>query len=297
MSKLKKNPKFSQTIDKKGLKIDRDINPVYLCQVSPNVSCGACCGLYNIAGLSRVKLEAMLERRTRWFAQVPPTVSGIDAFKARVERTEPQERPFPDFHHCAFLGMIEDAGRRVGCLLHPLAKGNDGLDWRGLSYYGGMACRTYFCPSVRQLPARWLTAVRQCMDHWYLHGLIVTERRLITAFFEVLEQRIGRRIKASDFIRNSLPSQGLNEFARLKTNWPFRRLNAPGACNYFFEDGQYHRPALEPIAGGNAASPFDVIFRELDTGFSSVNKIKAAEETIEAIFKHITLALERPQTA
>ena len=122
-------------------------------------------------------------RRTRRFAAVPRTVAGIDAFKASIEGTEPRKRPFPDFHHCAFLGMIEDAGRRVGCLLHPLARGNGGVDWRGLSYYGGMACRTYFCPSVRHLPVRWLTAVRQSMDHWYLHGLVVTERRLLAALF------------------------------------------------------------------------------------------------------------------
>lgn len=66
------------------------------------------------------------------------TVAGIAAFKARVEADESQQRPFPNFHHCPFLGMIEDESRRVGCLLHPLAHGNYGIDWRGLSYYGGM---------------------------------------------------------------------------------------------------------------------------------------------------------------
>jgi len=116
-------------------------------------------------------------------------VAGIDAFKSSVESTEPQERPYPDFHRCAFLGMIEDDGRRVGCLMHPLAEGNSGVDWRGLSYYGGMACRTYFCPSVRHLPVRWLTAVHLSMDHWYLHGLVVTERQLLAALFTELKNR------------------------------------------------------------------------------------------------------------
>lgn len=74
-----------------------DCKSVYLCQVSPHVSCGACCGLYNMADLSPEKLGAMLTRRTRWFADVPRTVKGIDAFKDRVEGAEPQERPFRIF--------------------------------------------------------------------------------------------------------------------------------------------------------------------------------------------------------
>ncbi len=41
---------------------------VYLCQVSAQVSCGACCGLYNVADLSRENLTRMLERRTRCFS-------------------------------------------------------------------------------------------------------------------------------------------------------------------------------------------------------------------------------------
>ena len=234
----------------------------------------------------------MLTRRTRWFADVPRTVEGIDAFKARVEAAEPQKRPFPDFHHCAYLGMIEDTGRRVGCLLHPLAEGNHGLDWRGLSYYGGMACRTYFCPSVRRLPAPWLSALRMSMDHWYLHGLIVTERHLLTAFFEALEHRIGRRIVASDFEQGSRTPEYLREFAGLKTSWPFRRQNAPGACNYFFEDGQYRRLDLTPATDGMTASPFGAIFRELDSDFASAVEMKAAETILETIFERLTLALK-----
>ncbi|MCB2148706.1 MAG: hypothetical protein KQI81_19660 [Deltaproteobacteria bacterium] len=272
---------------KENLTPDAVTHTVYLCQVSPNVSCGACCGLYNVADPDPRALEVMLRRRTQWFADVPRTVAGIDAFKARVEGIEPQERPFPDFHHCPFLGMIEDTGRRVGCLLHPLAPGNHGLDWRGLSYYGGMACRTYFCPSVRHLPVRWMTAVRQSMDHWYLHGLIVTERRLLSAFFKELENRIGRPVNESDFSDGSDTALLFRTFATLKLNWPFRRKGAPGVCNYFFEDGQYLRPAVGKTADGIPASSFETIFRELDSGFSSTREIHDAAERIEDIFRRI----------
>ncbi len=260
---------------------------LYLCQVSPNVSCGACCGLYNVADPTPLALEAMLVRRTKWFATVPRSVAGIDAFKAQVEGSESPERPFPDFHHCPFLGMIEDTGRRVGCLLHPLANGNAGLDWRGLSHYGGMACRTYFCPSVQHLPARWLNALQQSMDHWYLHGLMVTEQRLLSVFFESLEHRIGRRIDPSDFSDSTGTSQLFQTFATLKLDWPFRRKSAPGVCNYFFEDGQYQRPAVERTTGKIPVSPFEKIFQELDSGFSSTSQLQEAEACIEELFRKI----------
>ena len=259
------------------------LHTVYLCQISPHVSCGACCGLYNVSDPSRENLEAMLMRRTRWFAEVPRTVAGIDAFKTSVEGTEPQERPFPDFHHCTFLGMIEEDGRRVGCLLHPLAKGNEGLDWRGLSYYGGMACRTYFCPSVRHLPVRWLTAVRQSMDHWYLHGLVVTERWLLAALFTELENRLGRVINSADFSKPGPAAALVTTLATLKLNWPFRRQGATGVCNYFFEDGLYPRPAVKRKTATSPSAHFEAFFKELDSWFSSVDRIERAEATIERL--------------
>ena len=264
---------------------------VYLCQISPNVSCGACCGLYNVADPSRENLEAMLMRRTQWFAAVPHTVTGIDAFKSSVESTEPQERPFPDFHHCAFLGMIEDDGRRVGCLLHPLAVGNGGVDWRGLSYYGGMACRTYFCPSVRHLPVRWLTAVRQSMEHWYLHGLVVTERRLLAAIFAELENRLGRVINTADFSKPVPAAALLTTLTTLKMNWPFRRQGAPGVSNYFFEDGLYARPAVKRKTKTLPASRFEDIFNELDSGFSSTDDIEDAEAKIQGLLIALEMTL------
>jgi hypothetical protein len=266
---------------------------VYLCQVGAHVSCGACCGLHNIADPSPENLEALLTRRTRWFAGVPRTVAGIDAFRDRVTRAEPDQRPFPDFHHCPFLGMIEDDGRRVGCLLHPLAAGNAGLDWRGLSHYGGMACRTYFCPGVRQLPARWLTAVRRSMDHWYLHGLIVTERRLLAEWFTHLEKRLGRSVEADDFSHEPARAALRYAFSALKIEWPSRRPDAPGVCNYFFEDGLYPRPEIEMGEKRISSSRYGAIFRELDSGFPSSSDIKAAEEKIEAMLTALVTAIRR----
>lgn len=271
--------------------IDSGGPAVYLCQVNPGVSCGACCGLYNLADASLEAIEAMLSRRTRWFAGVPRTVAGIDAFKKRVEAAEPPDRPFAEFHHCVYLGMIEDAGRRVGCLLHPLAAGNAGVDWRGLSYYGGMACRTYFCPSVKKLPARWLSALRASMDHWYLHGLIVTERHLLAALFMELERRLGGAIDLSDFSSTSASTALKRTLTSLKLEWPFRRRGAPGVCNYFFDDGQYQRPPVVRTRNAIGSSRFDTLLRELDSGFTSPDDLAAAEAIIDDLMADLVSAV------
>ncbi len=267
-----------------------DDDRVYLCQVGPKVSCGACCGLYNVADPAPQALETLLARRSRRFAEVPRTVDGIDAFQAEVMRTEDDARPFGHFHHCPFLGLI-DQGRRVGCLLHPMASGNAGIDWRGLSYYGGMACRTYFCPSTRHLPGRWLTAIRQSMDHWYLHGLILTERRLLTCFFEELERRLHRPVRDDDFAVGSHAAAFFKRFAGLKVNWPFRRKDAPGVCNYFFEDGRYGRPTVSFTACGKSWTPLAGIFRELDAAFSSAAELRQAKRTVEELLAQIVVSL------
>jgi hypothetical protein len=189
------------------------------------------------------------------------------------------------------LEYQKKSGQRVGCLLHPLADGNHGQDWRGLSYYGGMACRTYFCPSVRNLPDRWLAALRQSADHWYLHGLIVTEQRLLRAIFGQLEQRIGRQLKAADFSGSADAASQLRRITGLKLAWPFRRRDTPGPCNYFFEDGHHRRPALKPTPGAAAPSPFSTIFQELDSAFTSAVALSRAEGMVEDLFHRLVKKL------
>jgi hypothetical protein len=43
---------------------------VYLCQINERVSCGACCGLYNVADVSSEELTEILIRRTEAFERI-----------------------------------------------------------------------------------------------------------------------------------------------------------------------------------------------------------------------------------
>ncbi len=268
-----------------------DTFDIYLCQVSETVSCGACCGLYNLPNLSREKLENLLSKRTEDFESVPRTEDRIFEFQRRNKGPHRLSRPFPQFHHCSFLGFIGGKRGCVGCLLHPAMPGNDGVDYRSLSWYGEKACRTYFCPTTNKLPGVYQSILRKAIDNWYDFGLIVTEHSLVTAYFKEVESRLGRRIALSDYSQNSPATNAFREFAELKSKWPYRRNDAPSPCNFFFENGLYPRPAVFRATPDIGLSSYEKILRELDTGFSSAKEMEAADQLLDDLFLKAERAL------
>ena len=256
---------------------------VYLCQVSSSVSCVACCGLYNVSDASVSNLEVLLNHRTTEFTQVNRTADGIYQFQETIVSLENQKRPFRDFHHCAFIGLIGRNRNRVGCLLHPDADGNDGVDYRGLSWYGGMACRSYFCPTHRQLPARFKIAAREAAPNWHLYGLMITEVNMLARFLTAVENRLNRPLQTGDVLKYPDWKTALQEFFRLKTDWSFRSSESHGPANYFFEDGQHATPAVKYPERCVGRSPYDKIFRALHSSFGSQEALREAEACIDAL--------------
>jgi hypothetical protein len=265
---------------------------VYLCQVNENLSCGACCGLYNCANASRGHLEAQLIDRTERFRDVPRDPDAITDFQVKEERRDPRPRPYPDFYHCPFLGLVGENGSRVGCLLHPLAKGNAGIDYRGLSFYGGLACRDYFCPTYRHLSRNYKDIVRAVCRDWYLYGLVVTEDRLLAAFFNAIEDRLGRSLTAADITQRPAAGRSILDFLELKLDWPYRHVGWHGPGNYFFNDGQYPKPPIDYAHLGAPPSRYDAILHELSSAFNYPNELAQAETLIEDTLERILRAVD-----
>jgi hypothetical protein len=234
---------------------------VYLCQVSETISCGACCGLYNVADASRPALEAMLARRTERFSRLPRRMDAILSFGEQTAAAEGHPRPYPDFHHCPYLGLIGAGRTRVGCLLHPLADGNQGVDFRGLSYYGGMACRIYFCPSTHRLAARYKEILKLCFDHWYDYGLIATERHLVAALFGEVERRLGRPLEPEALTRRPAHVAALAVLLAIKREWPFRHPQKGHLCHDLFQDDGHGRAP----AGTGPRDFYTTVFQELES--------------------------------
>ena len=263
---------------------------VYLCQVDARVSCGACCGLYNVADLSRESLTRMLARRTRRFAHTPRTVAGIEAFALETGAVESRTRPFAELHHCPFLGLIGAAPGRVGCLLHPLGNGNQGVDYRGLSYYGGLACRTFFCETTKNLVPRWKRVLRQVLDDWYLYGLVITEIELLAAIFNHLESLLGEPLDVSMVVRDPATSS-LKQLLGLKCRWPFRPASHGTACHYLFSDNAYPKPAVDYQRLNAAPSIYDSILRQMPSAFTDEPALRRAEALVERHLGAVVQAL------
>ncbi len=267
---------------------------VYLCQVNDTASCGACCGLYNCAGASRERLRQLLLYRTERFAWVPRNADGIDDFRIGMERREHGERPYVDFYACPFLGLIGSHRSRPGCLLHPLADGNGGIDYRGLSFYGGLACRDYFCPSYRNLPTAHKAIVKTVCSDWYLYGLVITEERLLAALFGAVEARLGRPLAPAEVASRRGARDALAALLDLKLSWPHRSPGWKGPANYFFNDGLYPRPPIDYGQINAAPSVHDPILLELASSFASRPELSAAEALIETRLDCVTRALASP---
>lgn len=225
----------------------------------------------------------ILTWRTDTFSRINRNMDTILAFKKEVEDREPQERPFPEFHHCPYIGLVGKELSRAGCLLHPLLDENKGIDFRGLSYYGGMACRVYFCPTYYHLPAAFKEIVRETASNWYAYGLVITETKLLNTIFEEVENCLNRPLTKNDILKNKNTLEAVRKLLDLKINWPFRRRSSSGPTNYFFEDQLYSRPPVNYETIGKPVSRHDTILQELESQFNSANELHTAEDLIDGL--------------
>jgi hypothetical protein len=268
---------------------------VYLCQVNESVSCGACCGLYNRPDATRGHLQELLGYRTETFRQVARNIDAIDAFRLEMERREQCARPYVDFYACPFLGLIGPDCSRPGCLLHPLADENSGIDYRGLSFYGGLACRDYFCPTYRNLPAVHKEIVKTVCTDWYLYGLVITEERLLAAMFGQIENRLSRPLAPADISVSRRARDALRELFGAKLAWPYHGPGWQGPGNYFFNDGLYLPAPIDYDRLGARPSAHDGILRELSSVFESAAQLAQAETLIENLITRVLSGVAAPR--
>ncbi len=154
-------------------------------------SCAACCGIYNTSEGRRETIASNLERRTALFTKINREIEALLGFQAHIKRLEDPKPYEPIIHVCEFAGYLDADHRIVGCMLHPKAPGNRGIDLRGLCHYGAMACKAFYCPAWRQSPHRFNSILVDIIDDWYLYGLIVTDVDLVNSLFYLIEKHCG----------------------------------------------------------------------------------------------------------
>ena len=74
--------------------------------MNESVSCGACCGLYNVPEPGEEGLYRLLLERSRAFGRVVRSPDSISRFGVGVLESIEAGRPLSGFHHCPYLGLI-----------------------------------------------------------------------------------------------------------------------------------------------------------------------------------------------
>jgi len=264
---------------------------VYLCQVNAEISCAACCGLYNVPDPSPAGLAALLARRSEMFAKTPRRREAILSFRGAVRRIEGHTRPVQKFHHCPYIGLVEPERRRAGCLLHPMAAGNDGVDFRSLSHYGALACRIYFCPAHTALGATYKRIVQLCAGSWQLYGAVITEANLLHSFFNSVERRLNRSLATEDIVDRPAAHETVRRFLELKFSWPYRDAAYPSPLHYFFKDPLCPKPSIDYGVLGVKRSRHHVILNELASAFRNAAQLSAAEKLIDRLIVDLAEAV------
>lgn len=205
-----------------------------LCRPDDRKSCAACCGLYNVRDGAQPSLTAKLEKRASLFRRTPRSVRGLDEYEAAIKHEETDAPLDEAIHVCEFAGFLDADRKIVGCLLHPSAPGNSGVDLRGLCYYGSMACKSFFCPSWSEVPASQMRILLDVLDDWRLYGLVVTDVGFIRSVFRLLEINLGAPVDRGRLFR----SPALNIFKNMlswKDSWPFDESSTMRRSRYYFK--------------------------------------------------------------
>jgi len=256
----------------------KDRHDIHLCQPDSSKSCGACCGLYNYRDSSRESLVRRLRSRTALFHDILNESGDAPAFSEEVKHREEGEKIYDVIYCCEFLGFLDKAEKRVGCLLHPCQNG--GRDLRGASFYGRELCDGHRCPSYHYLTQEEQRTLVTAIDDWYLYGLCITDIDLVKEYFRLLCEAIADSMDSERFCDGTL-QETIRRFFSLKISWPFRAPGTNRFGKYWFDGSQYMIAHIDYEGLGCERSRFDRIFLSLTSHFDTRDDIREAEEIIE----------------
>ncbi|GBF51761.1 hypothetical protein LPTSP4_32990 [Leptospira ryugenii] len=117
----------------------------------PQVSCGSCCGLFNVK-LSVDGYKALLTERTNEF-QTTVDLSirhTIAAFRQSREQKESSLSKNDEMtYNCPYLGYIDKNQKKIGCMIHPIFTGDPKS--QNFSFYGASICQAYDCKNKESI--------------------------------------------------------------------------------------------------------------------------------------------------
>ena len=160
-----------------------------LCQ-SEKVSCGSCCGLFNL-NIPITEYKTILQDRTRDFESQTSfdkqyTFATYRRNREQIESTIPKKDETT--YNCPFLGYIEPSQKKVGCLIHP-QRTNDPSS-QNYSFYGASICQTYDCKTKEKPTAElWRNFFSEMDLDFIEYSQIAANHRLIAAMEQYYQEK------------------------------------------------------------------------------------------------------------
>jgi len=263
-------------------------HPVHLCQPDSSKSCGACCGLYNWKDHSRQALQAILELQTGLLPRFLEKEQFDEYRRIRHDKIK-NSKLFETIYNCEFLGFLDPARTRVGCMLHPATTG--GRDLRVHCFYGAAICSGHFCPGYSCLTTAEQLAVVHALDDWYLYGLVITDIDLVKEFFRHVENTMGDSIREKSLSRPDVIKL-LSSFFSLKEHWKFK-AGGNRLGKYYFSLAEYNIARIDyEQRWGAPPSRFDKILVSLESDFQTKEDVQEAESIIQGFIDNFISVCE-----
>lgn len=265
--------------------------PIHLCQPDPHKSCAACCGIYNFKDNSRRAVSLRLRRNSVLVGNegrtATPDVLALHSEKWRSRDNGPAKR-FETVFNCEFVGFLDEAHRRVGCLLHPLR--HNGKDLRHCSFYGQELCDGHFCPSYHYLTVNEQAFVVKSLDDWYLYGLVITDIDLVKGVYQAVSDRLGEAVQPR-LLAHPPVQKALQRLWQWKLRWPYRRPGCDGFGKYLFMGDHYEELHIPYERWGAHPSAYHRILLALGSVFQSLEELRDAERIIDLGLNRVAQAL------
>lgn len=110
-----------------------------------SVSCGACCGLFNLK-VSIPEYKEILKERTDQFKSTV-NFDVRHSFPIYRKNREEKESGYPkkddSTYNCPFLGYVDESNKKIGCMIHPIFTKDPKS--QNFSFYGTSICQAYDC--------------------------------------------------------------------------------------------------------------------------------------------------------
>lgn len=193
-----------------------------------NVSCGACCGLFNLKLQPKEFKTLLLERTSEFQSTVVFEIRHTFPIYRKERETKEVFIPKKDemTYNCPFLGYVDSAKQRIGCMIHPIFTGDPKS--QNFSFYGASICQAYDCKNKESaLADLWETFFVEMAKDSVEYSFLSADHIFSSAierYFQLIHLNIDSifqefRLELMDLFRTRLQTSAEKNFTSFEINF------------------------------------------------------------------------------